>query len=487
MSADAAKGLVKDTVDTVLSPITLTTAILRGEKTLSQKNRNMIAIGLYGFASALVVSLVITYYNTLYLRGMLEIEDTLANSIFSYSTAAGAIGMLLAVIIGGAYSDDFRSKYGARAPFMLAGTIIAGLMLFSIPIIATIFPRGALIFLFPLAFALAYAGLGLGSSPTNALLSELFTKEQRGWVGLVIAGFTTIGSFVGIVGLKAVAETFYTTMMFPFTGTVVIIIGISIFFLVEKVNPPFDPIDETIEDIIKTPQYLVKYGGKDFGKMMVVQSLWGFAVASISLYMIIHLTTPAAIAALGEGNEGMVLIVTGIVAAIMAIPAGFAIKKFGKVNTALAGSVFYGLYCFIFGAIEIGGYFDMLIPIAAIGGLGAILIESVRVSLPADLVPEGKEAQFMGINKFASTWTQPVVAILGAQIIVVFANSYPTTIIFNLAGIAAILASLVLFMINYEKMLKHEYQHFYKRYVRAKGIITDGIGDITDGFMSKFT
>ncbi|MHA1932689.1 MAG: MFS transporter [Promethearchaeota archaeon] len=487
MSADADKGLVKDTVDAVLSPITLTTAILRGEKTLSQKNRNMIAIGLYGFASALVVSLVITYYNTLYLREMLGIVDTLANTIFSYSTAAGAIGMLLAVVIGGAYSDDFRSKYGARAPFMLAGTVVAGLMLYMVPIIATIFPRDFLIVLFPLAFAGAYAGLGLGSSPTNALLSELFTKEQRGWVGLVIAGFTTVGSFVGIVGLKAVAETFYTTMMFPFTGTVVIIIGISIFFLVEKVNPPFDPIDETIDDILKTPTYLVKFGGKDFGKMMVVQSLWGFSVASVSLYMVIHLTTEAAEAVLGVGNEGMVLIVTGIVAAIMAIPAGFAIKKFGKVNTALAGSVFYGLYCFIFGSIEIGGYFDLLIPIAALGGLGAILIESVRVSLPADLVPEGKEAQFMGINKFASTWTQPVVAMLGAQIIVMFANDYPTMIIFNLAGIAAILASIVLFMINYEKMLKHEYQHFYKRYVHAKGIITDGIGDITDGFMSKFT
>jgi MFS family permease len=483
MSSKSAKDNIKGKV---MAPFTLTTAFLRSEKSLSQKNRNMIAIGLYGFASALIVSLIITYYNTRYLRGMLEMTDTVANTIFSYSTAAGSIGMLLAVIIGGAYSDDFRSKYGARAPFMLAGTVIAGLMLFIVPIIATIFPRDFLIVLFPLAFFIAYGGLGLGSSPTYALLSELFTKEQRGWVGLVIAGFTTLGSFVGIVGLKAVAETLYTTAMFPFTGTVVIVVGICIFFLVEKVNPPFDPIDNTIDDIIRTPQYLITFGGKDFGKMMIVQSLWGFAVASISLYMIIHLTTPAAVAALGAGNEGIILIVTGIVAAIMAIPAGFAIKKFGKVNTALAGSILYGIYCFILGSIEIGGYFDLLIPIAALGGLGAILIESVRVSLPADLVPEGKEAQFMGINKFATIWTQPVVAVLGAQIIVLFANDYPTTIIFNFAGIAAILASFVLFMINYDSMLKDEYQNFYKRYVHAKGIISDGIGEITDGFMSKF-
>jgi hypothetical protein len=131
------------------------------------------------------------------------------------------------------------------------------------------------------------------------------------------------------------------------------------------------------------------------------------------------------------------------------------------------------------------GYADLLIPIAALGGLGAILIESVRVSLPADLVPEGKEAQFMGINRFASTWTQPIVAILGAQILVMFAANNPTTIIYNLAGIAAILASFVLFMINYEKMLKDEYHNFYKRYLYAKGIIEQGIEGITDGFMSR--
>ncbi|MCK4848036.1 MAG: MFS transporter, partial [Candidatus Heimdallarchaeota archaeon] len=356
MSSESTKDTVKDKV---LAPITLTTAFLRGEKTLSQKQRNMIALGLYGFASALVISLIIVYYTNWYLRGILEMSDTLASTIFSYSTAAGSIGMLLAVIIGGAYSDDFRSKYGNRAPFMLAGTLIAGFMLFLIPVIATIFPRDFLIVLFPLAFFIAYGGLGLGSSPTNALLSELFTKEQRGWVGLVIAGFTTLGSFVGIVGLKAVAETLYATAMFPFTGAVVILVGITIFFLVEKANPPFDPIDDTIEDIIKTPQYLINFGGNDFGKMMIVQSLWGFAVASVSLFMIIHLSTDAATTALGKGNEGIVLIVIGIVAAIMAIPAGFAIKKFGKVNTALAGSIFYGLYCFIFGYIEVGGYFDL--------------------------------------------------------------------------------------------------------------------------------
>ncbi|MHA2053593.1 MAG: MFS transporter [Candidatus Hodarchaeales archaeon] len=468
-----------------MSPITaVSTAILR-EIPISQKNRNMLAIGLSGFKSALIVSLVITYYNTWYLQDVLGLAKNAANGIFSYSTAAGAIGLLIAVIVGGAYSDDYRSKYGARAPFILSGTLLTGFMIFLIPIIATIFPRSLLIILFPLTFFIAYAGLGLGASPANALLSELFTREQRGWVGLALAGFTTLGSFTGIIGLRIVADSFSTTAIFPVTGITTMIIGVAIFYLMEKVNPPFDPIDPTIEDIINTPKFLFTYGGKDFGKMLIVQSLWGFAIASVSVYMLIHLGTPAAVAAIGENNEGLVLIVTGVVAALMAIPAGLTIKKIGKVNTAIFGSIVYAIYCFLFAYIEIGNYFSLLLVVAALGGLGAIFIEAVSVSLPADLVPEGKEAQFMGIDRFASTWTQPLVALIGAQILVVFAGNYPTTVIFNLAGIASVLASFVLLLINYEKMLMDEYQNFYKRYVRARGFIEKHLGEITDGFMSK--
>ncbi|MHA1993978.1 MAG: MFS transporter [Candidatus Hodarchaeales archaeon] len=474
-------------IDKVLSPITsVSTAILREGKSIPQKYRNMVSLGLYGFANSLIVSLIILYYNDDYLQLHLGISKAASNSIWSYSTAAGSIGLLIAVIIGGAYSDDFRSKYGARAPFILGGSLLAGGMITLIPIFATILPRGFLIVIFPLCFFIAYIGLGIGSSPTNALLSELFTREQRGWVGLSIAGFTTLGSFVGIVGLGIIADEFYITAIFPFTGILVALIGITIFFLVEKANPPFDPIDPTIEDIRNTPKYLVTYGGKDFGKMLVVQSFWAFSIAAISLYMAEFLRSDAAREVIGN-NEGVVLIIAGVVAALMAIPAGFVIKKIGKVNTALLGSVIFGLYCFSLVFIELEGVFILLYPVAMLGGLGSIFIESVSLSLPADLVPEGKEAQFMGINKFASTWTQPIVAMLGAQIFILFENQNPTAIIFSLGGIAAFIASGFLLLINYEKMLKEEYHNFYKRYVRAKGFLGQHIGDITDGIVSKFT
>lgn len=460
---------------------------------LSQKIRNIIALGIFGTANAVIVAFIIAYFNLRYLQEFLELSSELAETIFSYSIAAGSIGFLATVIIGGAFSDDFRSKYGARAPYILGGSLLAGIMLLLTPIFAGTANEDLMIILFPFCFFLVYVGLGLASSPHGALLSELFTKEQREWIGLVLAGFTILGSLVGLVffdvftsALLDLAEVFQLSFLaefslFLFPALIIIVTGILVFLLVEKANPPYPPIDSPITDILKTPRYLLNFSGSDFGKMFFVQSFWGFASEAVALYLIIHLVA----AGLPEGDAPVALLVTGLVSAGMAIPAGLFIKKFGKVKTAIVGSLFYSVFCFLLAGVEIGNYYQIFLIIAAIGGFGAVFIEAVRVSLPADLVPEGKEAQFMGINKFGSLWTQPFVAILGGillSILVDWQYSF-TAIMFLLAGFASIIATALLFLISYEKMVRDEYRKFYKRYLTARGIVEEKLNGILDALI----
>ncbi|MFX0152400.1 MAG: MFS transporter, partial [Candidatus Hodarchaeota archaeon] len=473
----------KSTIEKTLSNL-ISTKFLREKLPISQKYRNILSLGLFGFASALTVSIIITYYNTWYLRDTIGLSETVANTIFSYSTAAGSIGVLLAVIAGGAYSDDYRSeRYGARAPFILIGCLIAGIMMVLVPFFGDITPSihdniisvlpfiGPMISLdlfmiivFSLCFFIKDAGFGLAASPNGALLSELFTQKQRGWVGLILAGLTTLGSFTGLIVFRFIAET-SVSAIFIVAGILIIGIGILIFFMVQKVNPPFPPIDDTIKDILSTPKYLFNFGSGGFTRMLVVQSLWGFSVAAVSMYLVQHLTDNIGIR---KEDIGIVLLITGLVAAVMAIPAGLLIQKVGKVRTAIVGSIVYGIYCVGMALIGAGDSLLVVLSLAAVGGFGAIFIESVRVSLPADLVPEGKEAQFMGINKLAQTWTEPFVAILGAQIIIIFATPIeiagilitPIMIIYFLAAFSAFLSSIVLFYIRYEKMIREEYEKF---------------------------
>ena len=90
----------------------------------------------------------------------------------------------------------------------------------------------------------------------------------------------------------------------------------------------------------------------------------------------------------------------------------------------------------------------------------------------------------MGINRFASGWTSPLVSFAGAQLIIVFATSLngnsPTLLIFLLACVSSFLATGVLFLIKYEKMIVDEYHKFYKRYVTAKGILEEKLDAIVD-------
>jgi MFS family permease len=215
--------------------------------------------------------------------------------------------------------------------------------------------------------------------------------------------------------------------------------------------------------------------------MFFVQSFWGFASESVALYLIIHLVS----AGLPEGDAPIALLVTGLVSAAMAIPAGLFIQKVGKVKTAIVGSLIYSIFCFLLAGIEIGNYYQIFLVIAAIGGFGAVFIEAVRASLPADLVPEGKEAQFMGINKFGSLWTQPFVAILGGFLLTFMIDwEYSfTAIMFFLAGLASLIATVLLFFISYEKMVRDEYMKFYKRYLAARGFVEEKLNGVLEAII----
>lgn len=471
----------------------LTTEEVREQRSTIQKVRNVLALGLFSTANAVIVSFIIAHFNLSYLQGLLGVEPRLADFIFSMSVSAGSLAFLCTVIVGGAFSDDYRSSYGSRVPYILAGCLVAGLMLLLTPIFAGGADKDLMIILFPVCFFLIYVGLGLATSPVGALLSELFTKEQRGWVGLSLAGFAVMGSLIGLVFFTAVSDFFLEmsssfqigilleVSFFIFPALMIIVTGFLIFILVEKANPPFPPLDSVTTDILRTPQYLL-IGGSDFGKMFLVQSFWGFATQTVSIYLVIHLTAPSGIP---KEQAPLTLLVIGLVSAIMAIPAGFFIQKYGKVKTGILGSLLYSVFCILLAGMEIGNYYRFLLVIVAIGGFGAVFVEAVRISLPADLVPEGKEAQFMGINEFGTFWTQPIVALLGGFVLTTFSylSFLPTAIMFLLAGIANLIATLLLFLITYEKLVREEYQKFYKRYLNFRGFFEDKMETLVDGIL----
>jgi len=198
--------------------------------------------------------------------------------------------------------------------------------------------------------------------------------------------------------------------------------------------------------------------------MFIVQALWGAGLYTITLNMNDFLNEKLSVT-----EVPIIVFTVGIGGAIFAVPVGVMINKLGKTKGALIGTFILALYVMMLAVFD---QFWLLLMVAVIGGVGTIFIQTVSIALPADIVPEGKEGQFMGIFTFASQFPNPFMAVISSVII----SSADTTIeglssLFYIVVIILIVAGFFLLGLNYEKMIDSEYNQWYKRYLEFRGLV----------------
>jgi MFS family permease len=394
---------------------------------------------------------------------------------FSIIRTVSSIAFMISLVVGGAISDDIRSRFGNRVPMILFGSIIAGIGYILLPI----FVRGNnefyIIIISILIYIMIYTGLGFGLAPDYALISELFTKEERGWAGLGFAGVGLVGTVIGLILQITQINWILTGFL---AGITIIILGSLTFIGTPKINPPF-PADGTISDILATPRYLFEMGAgnnanKDFLLMFIVGILWGGGGYIIANNLPIFVDTLTAAVDLGVNIESAnLLLIMGVAGALFAGPVGVVISKLGKVRSGMIGSIILGFFTFMlaqsFSWSDYPIYF-----LSILAGLGTIFITAVNVSLPADLVPRGKEGQFMGLFTVAANLLSPLVGILATFILGSSTNvrsGYSS--IYLLSTLIYFGAVFILAFMHYEQQLEGEYQMYYRRYLIFKGYVSD--------------
>jgi MFS family permease len=406
-----------------------------------------------------------------------------ATQIFSILKVIMITTFMFALIIGGAISDDLRTRFGNRVPMIMFGAIIAGIGYMILPIVVRGSNQPLLIITAALVYILIYTGLGFALAPEYALISELFTKEERGWAGLGFAGIGLIGTVFGVLlqtffinpYSDALENVPWVTIGF-IAGSFLILMGFLTFIGTPKKNPPF-PSDGVVQDIINTPKYLFQLGAgneanKDFLLMFIVGILWGgggFIISSFLPNLLENLNISG-----GTSIDAIsLLFIMGISGAIFAGPVGVLIAKLGKVKSGMAGSLVLGFFTFMIA--QSFSWNDGFIFILAItAGFGTIFITAVNISLPADLVPRGKEGQFMGLFTVAANLSAPLVGIIAAFILTSADDAiFGLATIFLMTTVFYFGAVFILGFMHYESQLEGEYQLFYRRYLIAKGYISD--------------
>lgn len=406
------------------------------------------------------------------------------DTIFSTLRTISVIISIFALIVGGAISDDLRTRFGNRVPMILGGAILTGMGYFLMPLIMKGADGNYILITGIIVYALVNIGLGFSLAPDYALISELFTKEERGWAGLGFAGVGLLGTVIGVI-IEAFLITPYKdttpqlinwTLVGFITGGFIILVGLLTFIGTPKKNPPF-PADGTMKDIIATPKYLFQLGSgndvnNDFLLMFLVGILWGSGTFIISNHFPVFIRDlrDAGFTTIQSTN---ILMFMGISGAIFAGPVGVIITKIGKTKSGIVGSLILGFFTFSIAQTVAWGDVPIY-ALAVMVGFGTIFITAINLSLPADLVPKGKEGQFMGMFTVAASLLAPMAGVVVTVVLQSSADplkNYGT--VFLLTTFLYLGATFILLFMHYENEMEAIYLAYTRRYLITRGYISD--------------
>ncbi len=420
----------------------------------------LIATSVFNTASG-----VFSGFITIYFARYLKDETDLGAGAYGIILSIGISLYLITVVVAGAVSDDHRSsRWGNRVPFVaLGGVSVCMFFILTFGIVSII---GANLILMILLFGGIYISLGVINSPNNALLSELFDKNTRGWAALARMVFGGLGTGIAVIIFPSLVDSGNYELIFLVIAILFFLCSILAVVLVPKLNPDFEP-DETIPDILNTPRYLLDYGRGDFSKLMICQAFWALGLGAVYYFWAAYFVFKFDVSA--EEIVGILFLMSAG-AALAALPIGILVSKIGKVNTGILSSLLFCVFIFL---VATASTLEAVYLYMLIGGVASMGLSTVRGSLPADLVPEGKEGQFSGINTVSSLFPDPITLAIAATILTVFDDDLGFQVLFSVVILEVLMAAVVLAFINYEKWISEKYTAYYTRFLRAKNKLPD--------------
>ncbi len=364
--------------------------------------------------------------------------------LFSISLMALCIG----AIFGGIISDKIRSKFGQRIPTIFLGSVGAGAFFILIPLITQVVNNLTMIFiLLAIIFTIAHLLLGGAYPAWFSLISDLFKKKERTFASVVVIIFSATGAAIAIIIFSMLIDNGFSWIIWIITGLALAIGGILTSILLPRENPK-EPSDVKLSDIRRIPKIIWKYGGLPWALLLIVNTFWGFGSHLVETGLVVSLVKRFDVLEITASFASNILM--GVFIAVFLIPVIWFVNRIGKTRASIVASLSYGIFCLLLALMK---NFSAIYFIVIIGGLSNILISTLQIALPADIVPKGREASFMGIFFVFSTAVKSLATLVQGILLLnketvksltVF-GGYPWSFIF--ASIAFAIALVILFAI----------------------------------------
>ncbi|WP_138444120.1 MFS transporter [Sinomonas susongensis] len=351
-------------------------------------------------------------------------------------TSISSFATLFVQPIVGALSDRTRSRWGRRAPWMLGGAVLGGIMLILLPWI------GANVGLIALMWVFAQVSLNALQAPLIATVSDRLDPEHRGKASAFLGVGTTLGMTLGVV----VAGLLLAQAGLAYAIFAVAVIVLAFVFI--TVNA-----DASSKEVPTSPfSWKAFLGGFWISPRRHPDFAWAFAgrftmflgYMGITMYLFYILLSYVKMAPIEAGAFMGLQAVIGAVASIGAtFVAGWLSDRLRRRKI------------FIFAAsllVALGVAIPLLMPTpvgillyAVVAGVGFGSYMAVDVALVVDVLPNPDHAaKDLGVINIANNIPQMLAPIINAALISVFGYSS----IFVWSIVVVLLSSVLVFPIK---------------------------------------
>ena len=407
------------------------------------------AIILLSFAGQLAWGVENQYFNTFVYDNIIPDPRPI-----SWMVAASAITATLTTILLGALSDRTRSRWGKRKPFILIGYLAWG-------IFTAAFPSAALLKPVTLAVGMAilfdammtFFGSTANDAALNAYITDVSDQHNRGRVVGVVQIMTWVAILIvyGASGMIIDAWGYYT--FFYMIGGLVFLLGLVGGLMVREQPDPTPPPTSFWRQISDTFRGETLRANRSLFLLLFSLSLYGIAEQIFFPYLIIYLNHYLELPTLDASLVIFVCILVGGI--LLAYPFGLLADRIGRKRLALGAILLKMVGLLLFSLTK-----DMLLLVVTgtlwLAGMSAWMISTGAWT--KDLYPEEKRGQFHGyFILFTVAFTMVPGPLLGGWLSSTYgiptiidgqAGFIPTPLIFQVAGVATLVAALPMLLMH---------------------------------------
>ncbi len=343
------------------------------------KNKSMMyLIGLPNLGVGLLWAMNMT------LIPMLVATYNVSNAKAGLLISMGAFTGIFVQYLAGLISDRSNFKMGKRKPFMIMGAIVTTIAMFAMPFAPSYSSLFVIAFIF-------YFSLNFYQGPYYSMIPEVVDENQLGTAN----GFARVisvlgGAFIFITGpilwnLKSGLNTNHSLAFFVAGLLGIITVLVTVFFVKERKEVIERKPTKIAFDFIKFPSAL-----KFFAVIFFVYLGHGSLTPFFVKYCVegLHVS---------ENTASTSLLMLTVVGAIFALPMGMISDKISKKTIMTGGIIIYGIA--LLAANFTSGTIALYI-VMSILGIGFVTIQVTSYAILAEIVPQERLGEFMGIFNF---------------------------------------------------------------------------------------